>query len=120
MNLTTEDIQIVTQTLKAALQPEFDSLRNAMNKEFEEVNKRFKQVDKRFEKIDLRLENVERKIEQVDVKLEIVEQRLENIEISLQTIGEEVARNIMPIYITRDEHRKLEKRVDVLEQKVQN
>jgi len=44
---------------------EIRTLREDMNKRFEQVDKHFEQVDKRFEQIDMRFEQVDKRIDQL-------------------------------------------------------
>jgi len=55
----------------AHLDMELTTLREIMDKRFEQVDKRFEQVDKRFEQVDKRFEQIERIISRVFTGLTI-------------------------------------------------
>jgi len=79
------------QILKEVFQPEFDKI----HERFKQIDKRFEQIDKRFLQIDKRFENLE-----------------------TQLVSQFIA-EIYELYTPHEEFNGLEKRVTIIEKKLQ-
>lgn len=106
------------------IRSDFKAFGEALKLNREVANKRFDRIEQRLkglDRIEFRVTNIETRLDKIEARLDKIEARLERIEkkelpeikVELREIRQQLTQKV-----SREEFRALERRVDLLEQKV--